>query len=94
MDQPLPPGAEISTKLQEKTIKFLKDDTEIAVLVDNFVMNSNKIILNVEIVPTFWEHFSPKHENIKAGFDQFCSAIGRLYADVKVPSPLQGEGHL
>ena len=24
---------------------------------------------------------------MKAGFDQFCSAIGRLYADVKVLSP-------
>ena len=30
---------------------------------------------------------SPTQENMKAGFDQFCSAFGRLYADVKVLSP-------
>merc|ERR1719470_740179 len=31
-----------------------------AVFVDNFVMDSFNIILNEEIVPTFWEHFSQK----------------------------------
>ena len=61
----LPPGAEISTKLQEKTVNYLKEDREMAVFVDDFVMDSYMIILNEEIVPTFWEHFSPKQDNMK-----------------------------
>merc|ERR1719357_1737200 len=58
-----------------------------AEFVDNFVMDSYGIMLNEEIVPTFWGHFVPKQTNMQAGFDQFCSAIDRLYADVKVLSP-------
>merc|ERR1719309_429849 len=58
-----------------------------AEFVDNFVMDSYGIMLNEEIVPTFWDHFVPKQTNMQAGFDQFCSAIDRLYADVKVLSP-------
>merc|ERR1719357_272089 len=58
-----------------------------AEFVDNFVMDSYGIMLNEEIVPTFWGHFVPKQANMQAGFDQFCSAIDRLYADVKVLSP-------
>ena len=46
-------------------------------------MDSYNIILIKEKVPTFWEHFSHKQETMKLGFDQLCSAIGRLYADVK-----------
>merc|ERR1719233_2113806 len=58
-----------------------------AEFVDNFVLDSYNLILAEEIVPSFWGHFSPTQDTIKAGFDQFCSAIGKLYADVKVLSP-------
>merc|ERR1719320_2251532 len=58
-----------------------------AEFVDNFVLDSYNLILAENIVPSFWGHFSHTQDTIKAGFDQFCSAIGKLYADVKVLSP-------
>jgi len=84
---PLQPGKEISNNVDEKTVKFLQSDVEMAEFVEDFVMDAYNIMLREEIVPTFWEHFIPKQESVKAGFDQFCTAIGRLYADVKLLSP-------
>jgi len=84
---PIEPGREVANKLDEKTITFLRNDREMAEFVDNFVLDSYNLILAEEIVPSFWGHFSHTQDTIKAGFDQFCSAIGKLYADVKVLSP-------
>ena len=55
---------------------------------DSFVLDSYNILLNEEIVSTFSSQFLARdtQEDMKEGFDRFCSAVGRLYADLKMLS--------
>merc|ERR1719219_435304 len=58
-----------------------------AEFVEDFVMDSNNIILREDIVPKFWNHFQEEEEDCINGFHKFCQAIEQLHSNVKEFSP-------
>ena len=84
---PLAPGCEVPLSLSEKTYSFLRNDKEMAIFVEDFVLDSYNIILREEIVPKFWSNFVGEEESTKAGFHKFCRAVDILHSDVKRLAP-------
>lgn len=78
---PLTPSGEAPSKLSEKTCHYLQSDKEMAMFVEDFVLDSYNIMLRETIVPKFWSHFKTPETKPKMGFDKFCKAVECLHND-------------
>ena len=81
---PHPPGSERPCHLSEPCLAFLQQDRQLAIFVEDFVMDAYNIQLREEVVPAFWRHFTATREEQGgpglAGFQQFCRAVSHLWA--------------
>jgi len=76
------------TILSQESLTFLKENPEMAVFVENFILDTFDIRLREDVVPEFWGNFNISEDmEAKSAFDQFERAVTRLHAKVASFNP-------
>jgi len=83
----VPAGSEKASLLTSNCLQFLAKDQEMAMFVEDFVMDAYSIQLREDVVPAFWRYFSQSDEELDGNnmesFNTFCRAVKHLHANIQ-----------